>query len=537
MTTPSDSDTAAGPTGLAEPARSFEPSGTLQQQCAALQQRRPACAEELTRACERIDGEPGLSPTDKLRAFARAADAIMDGIKIFISYKSEDEALATSFVEKLADYGAKRLKEDASGNPEIFVAAQNIHGGDDWRQTIKARLAESHWLILLLPDAEIDRDWLVYEAGYFDRGMCKAAGEKLICVHHPNVTLASQLENYQSYSSTADGIRKLFEELFFTADAIAGMHQVAPPFRAKRLAEDARELSLAFRHPRARIEPVFCLRYIDIAHRDGAAYANEQELLEAEVVQAAGLEQVFHRQDDFRGTVGELIADINDEAHGTAWLGALAGALNDVVTGKPPRRMVVPFIGYGENPTVFRPCLHCVRRRGAAGPIDSFHVVFIEEFGGQVGNAPAELDALETTLRWSYRSWWEVIGRYDQRTVRTQEQLDAIRQYTERAEQEAQSRNAMDPALLSRVFAAHPAEQATLDEMQRTYYAKYRNPATGEGKIDQAFRERNPALLGEAISELRPMIAWFLVHGARRYAELLEERLDSELPAERPPSD
>ena len=34
---------------------------------------------------------------------------------------SEDEALATSFVEKLADYGAKRLKEDASGNPEIFV--------------------------------------------------------------------------------------------------------------------------------------------------------------------------------------------------------------------------------------------------------------------------------------------------------------------------------------------------------------------------------------------------------------------------------
>ncbi len=233
----------------------------------------------------------------------------------------------------------------------------------------------------------------------------------------------------------------------------------------------------------------------------------------------------------------ELISDVDHRVYGTVWVGALARALRDVVTGRPPRSVVVPFFNYRRT-AQFRPCLHCVRRRGVDGPLVSFHVVFIEEFGGQVVGVPHDLDALETTVRWSYRSWWEVLGPFGNRTVNTQEQLDTIRQYTERAEQEAQARNASDPALLNRVFAERPAEQAKLTEFQSRYYADYRDPTDGQSqrKIDRAFRDNDPALLGEALAELRPMVAWFLVHAARRYAELLAEKLKDELPAEDPPA-
>ncbi len=125
----------------------------------------------------------------------------------------------------------------------------------------------------------------MWEAGYFDRGMHEAAGERLICVHHPNVNLASQIENYESYDSDAVGIGKLFADLFFIADAITVVDRIAPPFKQKQLADDAQELSIVFGHPKAKVEPMFCLKYIDIAHREGVDYADENDLLDATVLQ------------------------------------------------------------------------------------------------------------------------------------------------------------------------------------------------------------------------------------------------------------
>jgi hypothetical protein len=513
---------------LVEEPASVEDADMLDDRCREHRQRNPRRAEELDRARAQIAQVRGMHDEDRLAAFDRAADAITDGIRIFISYKSEDQTLGILFKEMLADYGAKRLHEEASGNPDIFLAAQSIRGGDDWRKEIKACIKRTHWFILLLPDVEIDRDWLVWEAGYFDRGMCQEAGERLICVHHPNAAQASQLQHYQGYTSDAQGIENLLTDLFFTPNAITGMQPVAPPLKLGNLKRDALELSKAFRAPQQRIEPIYCLKHVDIAHREGATYLTVEELLDAEVLHAHELDDIFNRRGSFRGTVGELIGDIHDDVHGKAWVGDLARVLNDVVTGRPPRRTMVPFFGYS-GPGQFRACLHCVRRASAGGPIASFRILFVEEFAGAVGNAPPDLDALETALHWSYRSWWELIDRF-RGGVHTQQQLDAIRQYIERAELEAQSRNAMDPAKLGAIFAKRPAEHETLIANQKRYYNEFRNPGTGDGKIDQALRDRRPELMADSLSELRPIIAWFLVHGARRYAELVEERLAGELP-------
>jgi hypothetical protein len=523
--------------GLAEAPSSFERADALQFRCAAMKAEFPAHVEELERAAEQIDRQ-SMPAEVKLAAFARAADAITDGIKIFVSYKSEDAGLATLFIDKLAEYGLQRLKKKANQDPDIFFAEQSLAAGVDWRDTIKKRLKDTHWFILLLPDTSLARDWLLWEGGLFEADMMREGGEKLICVHHPDVSMASQFENYQNCKGHQAGIKRLFNELFFTADAIPGMRAVAPPFKARDLDDDAKLLAARFANTPTSREPLFCLSHVDIAHTTGVTYTTDQELLDARVLRGHDLAAVFNRDETFKGTVGDLIADVYDQAHGTAWVGMLRKALSDVVAGKPARRAAPPFVGHGDDPTQYRPCLHCILREGPGGAISSFRVLFIEEFGGQVSNVPAKIDALEASLRWSYRSWWEVLERYRDRAL-SMANLETIQQYVERAEQEMLARNAMDPALLRAAFADRSAEQTKLDAFQADYAAKFRDPVTGQGMIDKAFVSHDPQLLSKALDALRPRVAWFLVHGARRYAEILEARLIGELPIDDtvPPGD
>ena len=177
----------------------------------------------------------------------------------------------------------------------------------------------------------------------------------------------------------------------------------------------------------------------------------------------------------------------------------------------------MPFQGYSEG-RAFRAIVHCVHRDGALGPIRRFHVVLVEEYGEQVGNAPAGLDALETSLRWCYRSWWEIINRY-RRVVRP-EQVDSIKRYTERAEQEALARGVDNQRMLE-LFADEEEIHARLMKDQISYYQDYRNPETRKGKVDLAFANRDPKLMQECLDELRGNVLWFMKVASRRYAQEL----------------
>ncbi len=114
--------------GLAEDPRPFAQVDTVRLRCEELKARFPKRAAELERAADKIEGKADLPVEKKLLAFERAADAIVDGIKILISYKAEDYALAIALKEKLADYGAKRLNEDADGDPAFFLRSRPFAG-------------------------------------------------------------------------------------------------------------------------------------------------------------------------------------------------------------------------------------------------------------------------------------------------------------------------------------------------------------------------------------------------------------------------
>ncbi len=227
------------------------------------------------------------------------------------------------------------------------------------------------------------------------------------------------------------------------------------------------------------------------------------------------LTEAFDRYDTFRGTVGELIARVNDSAHGQQWIDALCGALHDIVAGFPPRAVEVSFFG-AKRGWSFRPNLYCVWKNSENKRIEHFQVIFTEE--KRVANVPEKLDALETALRWAYRSWWEIYGTYDRKL--TVEDVDDIYRYTQRAEQEAQSRGVMDPSVIFGAFK-DPEAKIFKDQFDK-YITKYRDPQTKSGRIDKAFEHRDPKLMKECLDELRSDSRWFLKVAAKRFAELIE---------------
>ena len=126
--------------------------------------------EELN-AAKRYIAEKNLPPDFAIKSFERAADAIKNGIRVFISYKFIHHELAKKFRDLIRDYGQRRLARDRDDKPWVFIAEQGIEAGKDYPKQIQDEIDKAHWFFLLLPDVQFDREWPIYEAGYFQRGM------------------------------------------------------------------------------------------------------------------------------------------------------------------------------------------------------------------------------------------------------------------------------------------------------------------------------------------------------------------------------
>jgi hypothetical protein len=468
----------------------------------------PAQKDELQCAWESIGKNwPDLQQPAAERAFLRAADAIKNGIRVFISYKSIHKSLASRLRKLIKSFGDGRVVE-------VFVAEQNIRGAADWRDELESAVERAHWFILLLPDTKFEREWPIFEAGYFKRGMTRT--EKLICVHHPNVPLSAQLDDFQAFSSSPEDLKKMFTELFFSPDPVVGMRQICDAERMEELVPAIAELSNSFAGPQPESFYDFRMSFVELAHQEGSNYSKIEDLLAAMVTRARHIQGIFGRADDFRGSFRDLI----DQCAVDGWVEDLGRALQAAVESRATHAPATPFAGF-ERGSAFRPLVHCLQRTGDGGPITTFHIVFIEESSLPVTSAPAELMALESAVRWCYRSWFEVLVPY--RYHLEKGDVDAIRRFTEHAEQEAQTRGTLNREALLDAFAHDHAVQEKLRLDQTDYYQNYRNPLTHDGQIDRAFRDQDPVLLRKCLDVMRPRVLWFLQQAAKRYAELVAE--------------
>jgi len=475
----------------------------------------PSQSEELTAAHNYFASDTNLPADRAIDSFDRAADAIKNGIRVFISYKYQHDVLAAKLQFFIREYAHSRLARDKDNQPYVFLGEQGMEAGREYPEQIRKEIENAHWFLLLLPDVQSGRGWLIWEAGYFQRGM--TASERLISIRHKQITGAAELQSLQAYDSSPDGLERLFTQLFFEAQAIPGMKQIAFDDKKQTLKRDTEELSRLF--PGMLVPmPEVVGRYIDIKHSLGTIYDKMDDLLATQILEFNRVEEVFERDNTFHGTFAELIKDVNNDEHGRQWIEGLRAALQDIVAHHSPREAVTPFLG-ADTEWMFRPSVHCVWKIPGDGHIDRFRVIFVEEMGRRVKNVPPGLDTLETALRWAYRSWWEIYGTFAGHLTR--EDVDDIYWYTQQAEQEAQLKGVQQPEVLPRVFKE--PEATVLRENQTKYYGDYRKPEKQDGKLDKAFRERNPALMRECLDELKPMSLWFLKAAARRFSELIAD--------------
>jgi hypothetical protein len=125
---------------------------------------------------------------------------------IFISHKHKDRKAAETIKEELSFYGVGRL--------ECFLS-EDIPFGKDWNDQIHEALRQADWLFLLYSDATSEWDWCLYETGFFAaKATVERDRHRLICLHSPEITPPSPLQNWQSVKIIRDDVVKLLRELF-----------------------------------------------------------------------------------------------------------------------------------------------------------------------------------------------------------------------------------------------------------------------------------------------------------------------------------
>lgn len=117
--------------------------------------------------------------------------------------------------------------------PDIWYAP-DIAIGEDWMQALYERVTDANWFLLLLPDSADDWGWQLYEAGIFRGTMLP--GDRLICLHHPDVQRAPQLEDYQPVPAEQDAVIRFLEDILVKPNAVPGMEcdQPARAISARR---------------------------------------------------------------------------------------------------------------------------------------------------------------------------------------------------------------------------------------------------------------------------------------------------------------
>jgi hypothetical protein len=260
---------------------------------------------------------------------------------------------------------------------------------------------------------------------------------------------------------------------------------------------------------------------IEIEHRLESGYKTVEDLLNANVISTYHVEDIFNRHEAFTGKFAKLIEAIDDSSHSSTWLNYLSKQLDDALCLKEVSASKVPFRGACGN-RFFKADLHCINRVGENGPIERFHIIFSEIYTPVIEGVPQDLDVLEAALRWSFRSWWEIY--HTNRRIVSRKDVQDIKNYTERAEQEL-SQRAYTPEKLVNCFNDETV-QAQLEKNMEKYKNKYRNMK--DGSIDIAFAEVDPDKLQRCVQELRPDVLWFVKHAASRFAEMIAERIEKE---------
>ena len=117
-------------------------------------------------------------------------DNLNTPVRVFLSYRSEDEKIAQVIKEEL---------ESLHERVEVFAAVDDLRTGAPWRLRLHEEIKKSSWFILLYTDAKKDWQWPIYEATTFEAVHAgRAASDRRLCCLHDTDERPKPLNDFQS---------------------------------------------------------------------------------------------------------------------------------------------------------------------------------------------------------------------------------------------------------------------------------------------------------------------------------------------------
>ncbi|MGZ8898324.1 MAG: toll/interleukin-1 receptor domain-containing protein, partial [Halobacteriota archaeon] len=375
-----------------------------------------------------------------VQGVVKAANAIRTKVKVFVSYKEKYEHDTREIVTALRAWAGPKLG---------IWYAHDISPGHDWMQALFEQVTAAHWFLLLLPDSADDWGWQLYEAGIFRGSMLP--GDRLICLHHPDVQRAPQLEDYQTVPAEQGAVTRFLEDILVKPNAVPGMDPINSHVQC--LPDLAGQIVTAFDRL-STSETVWFGHFVELAVDNAQELTRAEDLNRARIIATQGVEDLFGRQESVDRAWGMLASDLDPISQDSSWITELVNVMREVAEGRIPSRIEATFAGAkGGAGKQFRPQLTSIKRSGSS--IESFHISFIEVLErGMAGVEPAGMRSLQTALRLTYRLRWEIIENYKDRYIFNDKDIRTIHNILERLEREAHFHGLLDRAILCDQFGS-----------------------------------------------------------------------------------
>lgn len=459
-------------------------------------------ADAVQRAGEWLKGKP-----DAEAALKKLLPALNDKVvKVFFSYKQEDESAAKAVVKVLRASSAGKLKITYQGD-----FTQEITGMQ-WRQQIRESVREANWFILLLPDPSDELAWCLFETGLFEAQLTPA--DRLICLHHPDTAIPSPIDGYHAVAATIPEMEKFLRMVFVEDDPVPGMPPINKdiedyiPALAGRIVE-------AIRAPKRKLYRKLFVPSINL-RLEGAGTLKSREDLDSATIVSANEEalQIFGYE-QFNGTFGELRSAIVERNGDSRWREELFHVIRKIAQG----RTFQPIQAVLQSPDgkIYRPVAFAVDRSGPGGPVQSYNLTFAEEVtAADTGVMPAELATLGTLLRFTFRFRWEVLERFSKGPL-SAEDIERLDLNLTRITVDWESRGAIAGAGVPELF--HGAQAARVREMTEAWN-RLRNPRK-TGELDVAIEKKDGTKVPALLANILPLNQEFLEMAADRFAEMI----------------
>jgi hypothetical protein len=427
-------------------------------------------------------------------------------IQVFFSYKKKDEDAAKAVVQALRKSTAQKLKITYMADfTEEFA-------GRKWRKRIREAIYPANWFILLLPDPSDDWDWCLFETGVFFAQ--RTSADRLICLHHPDTQVPDQIKEYHAVSATQLELEAFLRMVHIKPDAIPGMEPLNTSIE-NEIENLAKQIMDAIRPPRKFLIHEIFNPWVELRFENPQLLSCMEDLDAAEIVDAnqAALELFGFLKKP--ATFGLLRRDVVEVGNDSRWRNELFHVIRRIATDRTFSPVQAVF--KAQDGSLHRPLAFAVDRAGRDGPVNAFHISFIEEISAVDRSAmPMDLAMLGDLLRFTFRFRWEVLEPFSKPPF-TNSEAEQLQKTLKRLRVDWDSRHVGEDKEIFAIFSGEHQERFLgMSESWR----KIMNEE-GTGSLDLALKSGEIEKIPAMLKEFLPMNQEFLEIAAERFSNLI----------------